>query len=178
MSHFDESILSLLSDDDNDMPYPYDAPFHIGDKYLYDYQWYHEKFPEDWAICPKEGTGPGQCENCTDYGCINGIFIGYCVNCALYDYDGSRGRGFINVGVEYTDNEGPEFPSIFDTYLKDVDIYAIQPIESDINYKPYKSTEYNEDDYVNAEPYEDNSEKCKNEIGIMDCQFDGGYNDF
>ena len=29
--------------------------------YGYDYYWYHEKFPKEWALSHKEGTGPSQC---------------------------------------------------------------------------------------------------------------------
>jgi len=188
MPYGDDSIWSLLSDDEDDQPYPYDEPFHYGERYLYDYQWYHEKFPEEWATCHEEGTGPGQCGNCADYGSVNGIFIGYCANCAMYVYEGARGRGFIDVGVENSDNDVLEFASVFDTYLKDVDIDAIEPIEPEpvaetiINDLNIPNTniinEYDENDYLNADPYEDNDvANDYTSTGIINCDYEGGYND-
>ena len=163
------TIWSLMSDDYDEQPYPYDEPFHYGERYLYDYQWYHEKFPEEWAVCHKEGTGPGQCTNCADYGSINGVFIGYCANCAIYNYEGARGRGFIDVGKEISDNDVLGFASVFETYLKDVDIHAIEPIES----------EYQEpgDDMDNIDD-NGNYPEDDMDVGIMNCHFEGGYNDF
>ena len=190
MPYGDDSIWSLLSNDEDDQPYPYEDPFHYGDKYLYDYNWYHENFPEAWALNHQEGTGPGQCGNCVDFGCINGIFIGYCANCADYVYKGSRGRGFIDVGVECSDNGVLGFASAFDSYLQGVDIHAIEPIEPEpINDEPIENdidnsktniaNDYNENDYLNADPYEDNGIiNDYNHVSIMNCHFEGGYNDF
>jgi hypothetical protein len=176
-----------MSDDDEDDNYPMEEPFHFGDAYLYDYQWYHTKFPQEWALDHRPGTGPGYCGNCDDYGSINGIFIGYCANCAQYDYMGSRGRGFMGDGVEFEDNT--DYPSAFDTYLKGVDVTTIQHIEHEMNNNidndenneisvPAQNNiiEYNEDDYLNADPYEETN--LGEDVSIMDCHFEGGYNDF
>lgn len=156
---------------DNEEDYHFEEPHHYQDKYLYDYQWYHENFPVDWAVNHKEGTGPGQCMNCADYGSINGIFIGYCANCADYDYGGERGRGFIDVGVEFAEPPVLSFQSAFDTYLKDVNIWAIQAIddENEETKEDFNNVEYPEEDDI----CEDNSH-----IGIMSPHFEGGYNDF
>ena len=78
---------------------------------------YHEKFPQEWATFQLEGTGPHECNNCADYGCVGDTFIGYCVNCAIYAYENTRGRGFINKGVEFLDEETIDVPGAFDTYL-------------------------------------------------------------
>jgi len=180
----DDSIWSIRSRDDEEDIYPNEEPFHYGDRYLYDYQWYHEKFPEDWAVYHLPGTGPGQCGNCDYYGSINGVFIGYCANCALYDYMGSRGRGFIGDGEESTN----DYPSAFDTYLEGVDITTIQLIEYEVNNiieneniehiisNQNNIIEYNENDYLNADPYEDT--ETAGDLSVMDCHFEGGYNDF
>jgi hypothetical protein len=186
MANFD-SIWTLLSDDEDD--YPEEETFHYEGKYLLDYQWYHENFPEEWARCHTEGTGPGQCSNCADYGSVNGVFIGYCGNCAKYDYKGQRGRGFIDTGIENSDNDVLEYPSAFDSYLQGVDISTItEPGLQNINedntiINNYDNNniiqnndninEYDEDDYVNADPYEDNTD-----TSVLNCHFEGGYNDF
>ena len=178
-----------VSDDEKD--YPQEEPFYFSDKYLYDYQWYHENFPVEWAVCPKDGTGPGQCENCAEYGCINGVFIGYCANCAIYDYEGSRGRGFIDVGKEHDDvTVTAVYPSIFDTYLKDVDIHEIVGVDMSMPYdyqidNPAPETrdvpcDVPCDIYQNEITDEDvygNFPEDNGEHSVFDCHFEGGYND-
>ena len=134
MSEFSEKRLwSIMSDDEDDNRYPCEEPFYYQDKYLYDYHWYHISFPKEWAVNHhNDETGPKCCLNCECFGSINGIFIGYCVNCAQYVYNGSRGRGFIDVGVEINHEEvDSDSDSVFDTYLKDVDIWAIEPIDEE-----------------------------------------------
>ena len=174
-----DSIWHYVSDDEDD--YPEEEPFHYEDKYLYDYQWYHEKFPEAWAKCHNEGTGPGQCGNCADYGSVNGVFIGYCANCALYDYNGTRGRGFIDNGMELSDNDVLDIPSVFETYLTGVNVNNILPIPPDenVNTERVPSIDYDEDDYLNADPYPDNENNNDGDpTSVMSPHFEGGYNDF
>jgi len=139
--------------------------FYYDDKYLYNEKWYHISFPTDWAKSHEESTGPTMCENCDHFGSIEGIFLGYCANCANYIYNGERGRGFIDVGQESTDENVLCFDSIFDTYLKDVDINQILSIDDTIIHTNYNS----DDEYVND-----------NDMGnsIIDCHFENGYNDF
>lgn len=60
---------------------------------------YIDTFNPEWQITQqKDLSGPLHCENCRCYGSIlqNGIeiFLGYCLNCAKYIYDGTRGPGF------------------------------------------------------------------------------------
>jgi hypothetical protein len=157
--------------------------YHYQDKYLYDYQWYHEKFPEEWILKHRHGTGPGQCENCADYGTVNGIFIGYCANCAIHVYKGTRGRGFIGGGLEDSANDVIEYPSAFDTYLTGVDVLTIEPIDNDIennNQNEIITNSYDEEEedlgnvyYEDTDAIEDNSS-----TSILNCHFEGGYNDF
>jgi hypothetical protein len=123
---------------------PLEEPLYFNDKYLYDNRWYHENFPVEWAVDHLEDTGPNECLNCEDYGCINGIFIGYCVNCATHVYNGSRGRGFIDYGIEYNGDEVLNKPSVFDTYLKDVNVFDIEPI---ITYDEDNDYRMDVDDY-------------------------------
>jgi len=172
-SYYEDSIWTLLSDDEDYQSYPGDEPFHYGERYLYDYQWYHERFPEEWAVCHEEGTGPGQCNNCANFGSVNGIFIGYCANCAAYIYEGSRGRGFIDVGVENNDDSVLEFPSAYDTYLKDVDVLAILPIDNEIQTSTQDMNNIDDKDIYGDYPEDDSMD-----VGVMNCHFEGGYNDF
>ena len=171
--------------DCNEDEYYFEEPIFDGDKYLYDYAWYHAKFPVEWAVNHKDGTGPSQCENCDEYGSINGIFIGYCANCAQYDYKGERGRGFIDSGIEITSEicaqydipfyKG-DYASAFDTYLKDVDIRAIEPV---VNEDKGESICENADE--DEEPEFDDYDlygACYGESSILCSDFEGGYNDF
>jgi hypothetical protein len=66
---------------------------------------YADYFPRYFAEYHKSGTGPEQCVNCATNGCINGIFTGYCFDCA-FKYKGYRGIGFSgkNALTEYTAN--------------------------------------------------------------------------
>ena len=86
--------------------------------YSYDDELYAATFPEEWVENHLDGTGPKDCGNCAFYGSWNGVFIGYCCNCAIHDYYGTRGRGFIHQGHELMDDSNQEIPSAFDTYLK------------------------------------------------------------
>ena len=68
--------------------------------------------------------GPVHCGNCATFGAINNVFVGYCSNCALYEYNYSRGNGFNAVGVEQiVDHLGEELNpqnSIWNTYMENV----------------------------------------------------------
>jgi hypothetical protein len=117
-----------------------------------DLEWegiYHENFPQEWAVNHEPGTGPEECNNCAYFGSIGDVFIGYCANCAAYVYEGSRGRGFVGDGIECTDDDAMQYTSAFDTYLQGI---VFEPE----NLEPYDNTETN----------------------VMDCHFEGGYNDF
>jgi hypothetical protein len=68
-------------------------PVDCGDYYMIEYYKYANDFPKEWALSHLPGTGPEQCGNCYDYGSKDGVFLGYCLNCAKYDYNGERGPG-------------------------------------------------------------------------------------
>jgi len=154
---------------------PEQDPFYYQGKYLLQGSWYHENFPIGWARNHEEGTGPSNCNNCAHFGSINGIFIGYCCNCANYIYNFERGRGFVDVGEEISTGESTNYTSVFDTYLKDVDIEAIEPVIDDNNYTMDIVNEYDEYDNINSIVDDYNEDSYS---GIMDCHFEGGYNDF
>lgn len=68
--------------------------------YSYDGKFYTGTFPYKWATYHLSDTGPKECHNCDYYGSWNGVFIGYCCDCAR-KYDGLRGgSGFANIGIE------------------------------------------------------------------------------
>lgn len=91
---------------------------------------YDIHFPLEWAIHPKRLNEnllccPSDCNNCLEYGSYNGVFIGYCVNCARY-YNHERGYGFIETGEEFNqDKDYEEKNSVWNTYLKNVKLDEI-----------------------------------------------------
>ena len=96
--------------------------------YIVDNELYCKQFPKSWAVSHLSGTGPKDCLNCKSFGSWNGVFIGYCVNCALDEYEGQRGRGMTGMfgrDMEYSNDEVHCFPSAFDTYLKDIKLHEI-----------------------------------------------------
>ena len=94
---------------------------------------YAGTFPKLWAKNHKDGTGPKNCRKCDYIGLWNGVFIGYCVKCAINIYKGERGRGLIDIGVENKKDNALKYPSIFNTYLNNVkqeDIGDIRFVDS------------------------------------------------
>ena len=100
---------------------------------------YDIHFPINWAIntniINKDGflveTGPENCINCKLYGHLNGVFVGYCMNCAE-DYEYERGNGMTDLGVEVNKemialdlSNIEEKNSIWNTYLKNISIEEI-----------------------------------------------------
>ena len=134
-----------------------EEPFFLGDHYLYDGTWYYHKFPVDWAKTHLENTGPKNCMNCAEYGTLHQgtIFLGYCVNCARFAYKCTRGHGFVGEGEE--SEVGPAARS---TYLQDVVLEDIPPLLCDIT-----------DDG-------DDNRRDDPENSVLECHFEGGYNDF
>lgn len=100
--------------------------------YSYDNELYHKNFPEEWATSHIDGTGPKECSDCAFFGCFGGHFFGYCCNCAIYKYNNSRGSGLY---ASYTELHKP---SIFDTYMKNVNL-------TDIGDMDMNTDKFNED---------------------------------
>jgi hypothetical protein len=145
---------------------------------------YHSRFPREWAENHLDGTGPESCGNCADYGSLCGVFIGYCVNCADYVYNGDRGNGLWGGGLDFDEGDGL---SIYETYLSGLtlDISATRLVEltdptamTDDDLQKYiqeMDEEWNmlEYDYNITE-----NEILENEdTSVFDCHFEGGYND-
>jgi hypothetical protein len=64
--------------------------------------YYADSFQQEWALHHLPQTGPHECLNCLYYGTYNGIFIGYCLNCANNEYSGTRGNS-INGKLNHND---------------------------------------------------------------------------
>jgi hypothetical protein len=80
-------------------------PVDYEDYYMIESYKYANSFPKEWARNHMEGTGPEQCGNCYCYGSKDGVFLGYCLNCAKYDYNEERGPG-LDLEVESEEAEG------------------------------------------------------------------------
>ena len=80
-------------------------PVDYEDYYMIESYKYANTFPKEWAQNHLEGTGPEQCGNCYCYGSKDGVFLGYCLNCAKYDYNEERGPG---LDLEAESEEGDE----------------------------------------------------------------------
>ena len=108
--------------------------------YKHDGILYAIQFPREWAENHKPETGPKECENCEYFGKWNGAFIGYCANCAQYEYEGKRGIGLITPGIEYykDDKKGT---SIWKTYLKNISLYKIGDKNIENSYELYQEDE-------------------------------------
>lgn len=154
---------------------------------------YHARFPREWAENHIEDTGPEQCANCEHFGSLNEVFIGYCGNCADYVYGGERGRGIMKGGIEFNSRG----QSIYETYLSGLTfnndatrlvpeddpeamtesnywVYHLKITgECEMNTHPTDIEEYDSQSEYESET-EDNSEM---ENSIMNCHFEGGYND-
>jgi hypothetical protein len=106
---------------------------------------YVNTFPDEWILNEKKHTGR-ECMNCYNidceagiadgYGMWRGIFIGYCANCAHYDYEFTRGYGFKGQAVENIpfeeDEYGDKVLAASYTYLAGIDYENL----GDINMNP------------------------------------------
>lgn len=94
----------------------------LGTYYSYDDELYDNHFPKEYAVSHKPNTGPKECKLCAKHGHWRGVFIGYCVKCAVSQYKQKRGNGFIAPGVEFCIQQSE---SAFNTYLKGVTLDEI-----------------------------------------------------
>jgi len=106
--------------------------------YSYDEELYTSTFPREWVLThDADNTGPKHCNNCNYYGSWNGVFIGYCGNCAIYIYKGKRGCGFKEIGKEtesfIDDNTCSHLQEnairATDTYLKNINFDEIGDVD-------------------------------------------------
>lgn len=94
-------------------------------------------FPDEWILNEKEKTGR-ECTNCVNidecgiadgFGMWRGIIIGYCMNCADYDYGYSRGYGFQGQAVENIPVIVDSLVAAMHTYLLLVDLGNLGNLE-------------------------------------------------
>lgn len=102
------------------------AVFFHGDNcnyYSYKGKYYTIQFPLEWVINQKEKTGLNDCNGCYYHGRLNGVFIGYCTDCAIDVYNYERGHGFIN-SIEDVDESRKDISASY-TYLRHVNMENI-----------------------------------------------------
>ena len=116
-----------------------------GDYYSYQGELYIKQFPKMWATSHVPETGPAECENCNFYGSWNGVFIGYCMNCAEYVYEYQRGHGFIEHGEEVNNEDIPQLRAM-DTYLYGVELDEIKTSIPNRDFYELSESEDSEDD--------------------------------
>jgi hypothetical protein len=148
--------------------------------YLFNGIAYDIHFPLEWAANPKICDDdficdPSHCKNCFDYGSYNGVFIGYCANCAQ-EYNYERGNGFISSGKEIKKGLD-EKNSAWNTYLKNV---ILHEIGYDNNYKKTKQSSSFEPCHVvqntKEEDQKEDDDAESDEIPWFNCEIE--ENDF
>jgi hypothetical protein len=87
--------------------------------YVYDEELYTGTFPIEWAETHLPGTGPKECKKCATIGSWNGVFIGYCTECAE-KHNFARGSGLKTYG-----GIGQYNVNIFETYLRGIPLDKI-----------------------------------------------------
>lgn len=125
----------------------------LGTYYSFRGELYIRQFPMMWAKSHAPETGPEECANCSFYGSWNGVFIGYCANCAEHIYEYQRGHGFINHGEELDLDIIPL--RAMDTYLHGVNL---DEIEYTPNVEFYTMSDY-EEESSESEDSEDRIDK-------------------
>ena len=135
---------------------------------------YDNHFPLEWAINPKKmdqdfTCDPSDCKNCLNYGSYNGVFIGYCANCAA-EYNYQRGNGFIDYVEEFKHEGFYDENSVWQTYLKYVNLDEIGILPKDTLPKDTLSSisVLSEED----ECFQTNVEEQDDEIRWMNCEID------
>jgi hypothetical protein len=131
-----------------------EKPFYFGEHYLYNGFWYYCKFPVEWAMSHLPSTGPKECDNCAYYGTVHDgtIFVGYCLNCAKHDYLLTRGPGLPTqslLPIQYLGNE-----------IRPEDIPRLLCEEAS----------------EEAETQDQNQNQ--DHVSILECHYEGGYNDY
>jgi len=113
---------------------------------------YDIHFPLEWALFKNSflingeiyNTGPNYCKNCQFYGFHNGVFLGYCMNCAEV-FNFTRGNGMTDLYKEVDENmvafdltNFKKENSIWNTYLKDISLNEIGDEKLKEEYEMYK----------------------------------------
>jgi hypothetical protein len=132
---------------------------------------YHPSFPNEWTSSHEPGTGPEQCTNCATYGSYDGQFVGYCANCAINVYHGSRGRGFIEEGTELVNDETRQWISVFDTYLHQAEFARFLVVPPTVD-------EPDNDEVFVVSDDEDDTLDFLGQGTVFEAHYEGGYADF
>jgi hypothetical protein len=124
---------------------------------------YHPNFPIEWRTNYLSETGPAECLNCAAFGCYRGNFIGYCANCA-HRYRGTRGRGFIDVCMEYDNPNTRQWTSAFETYLSGCDFARFCPEQQEYWYEQEMNNIIIHDEDDHDHDYDDDHEAPDGEV--------------
>lgn len=97
-----------------------------GEYYQYNNIYYDINFPIEWILHKPDihPFGPENCQECFKKGFYNGVFIGYCVNCAEKVHF-CRGNGMIEQGKECIKED---INSMWNIYMQTVDLHDIGDI--------------------------------------------------
>jgi len=130
-----------LGNENEILPIYYDIHFPLN--WVLEYEL--EMEPTSKEMDDEYSTGPVHCNNCKYFGCYNGVFIGYCMNCAEEFYN-ARGNGLTDEeGVEINENMVAfdltyfsKEKSIWNTYLKGVSLNEIGDANLKEEFELYK----------------------------------------
>ena len=113
---------------------------------------YDIHFPLAWSLFKNSfiingeiyNTGPNFCKNCQFFGFHNGVFLGYCMNCAEV-FNFTRGNGMTDLYKEVDENmvafdltNYKKENSIWNTYLKNISLNEIGDEKLREEYEIYK----------------------------------------
>jgi len=152
--------------------------------------YYDIHFPLQWTLEEKTTyiyydnekilftTGPLHCNNCKLYGYYNGVFIGYCINCAE-EFEYKRGNGMTDlVGLELNEDMVAfdltnivKENSMWNTYLKNVNLDDIGDEKLQEEYELYKDLPDLIDIKEEQEEEEQEEEQEQEEKNNYDIQF-------
>jgi hypothetical protein len=144
----------------------------LGSYYSYHGELYIKQFPIAWAKSHAPETGPEECGNCSFYGSWNGVFIGYCANCAEHIYEYRRGHGFIEHGEELdldiiplramdTYLHGVKLDEI--EYVPNIEFYTMSDSEEE-EYKCSNSVHSNMGEYYDSEDSDDRGDRYSEKL--------------
>ena len=156
----------------------------LANYYIHQESLYSSHFPQVWAVEELPTCGPNNCASCQDVGFWNGVFIGYCRDCAINHHHGKRGRGLIQTGFESRGQMEKKYPSMFDTYLSGINLNDVGDTKIDDSQERI-SQEILQAQNEFLESNDDLANTCPDEYTISSVNrlpftssFDEGYDSF
>jgi hypothetical protein len=163
-SHGKYYCVDYKDKDEESFPIYYDIHFPLNwifDEELKMIPWYNHPIDCESELL----TGPNHCNNCKYFGYYNGVFIGYCMNCAS-EFENSRGNGLTDMeGVELNENMVAidltyfsKEKSMWNTYLKGVSLDEIGDNKLKEDFEMYKDLP----DLISIDEEEEERKKANN----------------